>query len=75
MMSNRILMEEHQRTQKTIEQVDIHTKLIQIVSKRQEELARSIETVRVSVGEVLDKACVLVSKQKARIDTVIEDIG
>jgi division protein CdvB (Snf7/Vps24/ESCRT-III family) len=73
--SNRILMEEHYRTQKTMEQVDLHSKLLQHVSKRQEELAKSIETVNVSVGEVLDKAHVLVSKQKARIDTVIEEIG
>jgi len=44
------------------------------VSKRQEELARSIESLNVTVGEVLDKAHVMVSKQKARIDTVIEDV-
>ena len=68
-------MEEYSRTQKSMEQVDIHSKLLSHVSKRQEEFTKSIEAVTGQVGEVLDKAHVLVLKQKSRIDAVIENIG
>lgn len=73
--SNRILTEEHLRMQRAMEQVDTHSKLIQLITKRQEDLAKSIEAVTVSVSEVFDKANVLVSKQKTRIDSINGEMG
>ncbi len=58
-----------------MEQVDTHSKLIQLITKRQEDLAKSIEAVTVSVSEVFDKANVLVSKQKTRIDSINGEMG